>query len=657
MIFDKANGQHRVVIQSVIPQLNDGQYSIKRTLGEVVKVSAQIFTDGHELIQARLCYRTIGEQKWTKIIMKDEGKSVWVASFPIKKLKNHEYTIEAWIDESQGWQRTIELKVYDDQSIEQELKLGIQYLGNAAKHATGKDQQQLLRFMEILDNPDKAVQAKQIVLSKELNQLLLSYSSSQFVTTYPKILLVKVARKKAMFSTWYEFFPRSTSETPFAHGTFKDAEKLLSGIAKMGFDVLYLPPIHPIGETARKGKNNQLNADLDEPGSPWAIGNKEGGHTAVHPQLGTLKDFKQFVKKAKKLGIEIAMDFAIQCSPEHPWVEEHPDWFKKRPDGSIQHAQNPPKEYEDIYPIYFETADWQNLWAALKGVLEFWIDKGVTIFRADNPHLKPFAFWEWCIDEIQKEHPDVLFLAEAFTRPYAMEHLAKVGFSQSYTYFTWKVSKTEIQNYLLELTQGEKREYFRPNFWPTTPDILPYHLHNAHPPAFHQRFFLAALLSASYGIYGAAFHEYENTPNINGAEEYFDSEKYEIKYYKWDKPSPFKKRIAQINQIRRENPALQQTFDLTFVQTNNDQVLAFVKKTADLSNIIFVVINLDPYNKQAAFCQFPYQAIGLSKGDSIQLEELLDNETIVWNQEEHFVELDSDKNLVKIFRVALFNNH
>jgi starch synthase (maltosyl-transferring) len=465
------------------------------------------------------------------------------------------------------------------------------------------------------------------------------------------VLVVEVERKKALFSSWYEFFPRSTAQEPGVHGTFKDSERILPRIARMGFDIVYLPPIHPIGRSFRKGRNNSVTSQPGEPGSPWAIGASEGGHKAINPDLGTMEDFVAFVRKANETGIEIAIDIALQCAPDHPYVKDHPQWFKWRPDGTVQYAENPPKKYQDVLPINFETDDWENLWHELKSIFDFWIGKGVTVFRVDNPHTKPFAFWEWLIREVREEHPEIIFLSEAFTRPRIMERLAKIGFNQSYTYFTWRNTQYELIKYLTELTKTEQREYFRPNFWPNTPDILPEILQNGGEPAFITRVVMAATLSSNYGLYGPVYEFGINTPTALGKEEYLDSEKYEVKLWDWNRETKVSRIITLINQIRKENPALQTTWNIQFGETDNQQLLCYAKVDESGTNRMLMVVNLDPHHVQAGWIKVPIQFLRILPGNAYVVNDLLSGNRYNWHHEWNYVELNPGNLPVHVFRV------
>ncbi len=519
----------------------------------------------------------------------------------------------------------------------------------ASRRATETDAIRLRTYADILRAGGN--EAIQQALSAELAELMYRHSERLFATSYEKQLQVIVDRERARFSTWYELFPRSCAPQPGRHGTFKDLEERLPYVASMHFDVLYLPPIHPIGRAYRKGKNNATTAQPGDPGSPWAIGGPEGGHKAIHPELGTLDDFRHLIRRAAEYGLEIAMDLAFQASPDHPYVKEHPEWFRQRPDGTIQYAENPPKKYQDIYPFDFESEHWRELWQELKSVVQFWIDQGVRIFRVDNPHTKPFAFWEWLIGEIKREHPETIFLSEAFTRPKVMYTLAKLGFTQSYNYFPWRNTKWELTQYFTELTQTEVREYFRPNLWPNTPDILPEYLQFGGPAAHMIRLILAATLGASYGIYGPVFELCENRPLAPGKEEYLDSEKYEIRHWDLERPESLRNLIARVNLIRRENPALQSNDSLRFHPVDNEQIIAYTKTTADRSNQILTVVTLDPHHVQAGWVELPLDVLGIDPHQPYQMHDLLSDRRFLWHGPRNYVELDPHGVPAHIFRV------
>jgi len=631
--------RNRVVIENVQPEIDEGRFPIKRVIGEEVEVAADIFADGHDLPTARLLYRQEDATEWRKAPMSLIGNDRWEGRFSVDRLGVFQYTLEAWVDHFKTWQYDIRKKFEAGQELSVDLLIGGRYLDEGSRRAMGEDAVRLKELAELVKKEGSRERAVSVAVGQEVTQLMRKYPDLTFALRYDRALEVIVERPKALYSTWYERFPRSCSSQPGRHGTFKDCERILPEIAQMGFDVLYLPPIHPIGRTNRKGKNNAPRGTLDDPGSPWAIGAEEGGHKAIHPELGAMEDFKALVSKASEYGIELAMDVAFQCSPDHPYVKDHPEWFRLRPDGTLQYAENPPKKYEDIYPINFESEKWQELWDELKSVVLFWIEKGIRIFRVDNPHTKPFPFWEWLITEVRKDYPEVIFLAEAFTRPKVMNRLAKLGFTQSYTYFTWRSSKKEITEYLTELTQTEQREYFRPNFWPNTPDILPELLQYGGRPAFVIKLILAATLSSNYGIYGPAFELCVNEA-LPGKEEYLNSEKYELKQWDWDRSGNLKQFIARVNRIRRENPALQTTRNLRFFEVDNDHLLFYGKETADGSESIMVVVNLDPYHTQSGWLQIPIHELGITPDQPYLCHDLLSDDKYIWQGEANHVELN-----------------
>ncbi|HZD41186.1 MAG TPA: maltotransferase domain-containing protein, partial [Terriglobales bacterium] len=520
---------------------------------------------------------------------------------------------------------------------------------SAVQRAAGQDQKKLQEFAAALVS--KSPDAAQAALDEELANLMEKYPQRSWPVSYDKELRISVDRSKARFGAWYELFPRSSAKNPAAHGTLQDCEGLLPYVSAMGFDILYLPPIHPIGRSFRKGKNNVLVPEPDDVGSPWAIGASEGGHKAIHPQLGTLDDFRRLVARAKDFDMEIALDIAFQCTPDHPYVREHPEWFRKRPDGSIQYAENPPKKYQDIYPLDFETERWQELWEELKSVVLFWCDQGVRIFRVDNPHTKAFSFWEWCIAAVRKNYPDALFLAEAFTRPKVMYRLAKLGFSQSYTYFAWRNTKWELTQYFTELTQTEVAEFFRPNLWPNTPDILTEYLQFGGRPAFMARAVLAATLGANYGVYGPAFELCEKSPREPGSEEYLDSEKYQIRHWNLDRPDSLKDFIARLNRIRKQNSALQSDRSLRFYPVDNDEIICYSKATRDHSNVILTVVNLDPYHTQSGWLDLPLEQLRLDPLQPFQVHDLLTDARYLWHGSRNYVELNPQIVPAHVFRL------
>jgi starch synthase (maltosyl-transferring) len=607
----------------VKPQVDCGRYPVKRALGDEVLVEADVFTDGHDAVVAQLMFRAVGEGEWQTREMTFHGNDHWSASFRVEQLGRYEYTVRAWTDAFLTWQRDLAKRKEAGQDLSVDFLIGGALSCNPVLKDAAQPAEERYRVAMALKPPPPG-EAR--------------------VKTYERTLAVVVDPVRARFSTWYELFPRSVRGDG-KHASFRDLIAKLDDIREMGFDVLYLPPIHPIGMTERKGKNNTLQAGKDDVGSPWAIGAKEGGHKAVLPQLGTLADFDALVSEAKKRNISVALDIAFQCSPDHPYVREHPEWFRQRPDGTVQYAENPPKKYQDIYPFDFETPQWKSLWEELRSVFEFWIGHGVTVFRVDNPHTKAFEFWEWCIGELKAKHPEVIFLSEAFTRPRVMHKLAKLGFTQSYTYFTWRNTKWELQEYFTQLAQDESREYFRPNVWPNTPDILHEYLQHGGRPAFIVRAVLAATLAANYGMYGPAFELMEATPREPGSEEYLNSEKYEIKRWDTDRADSLRPLITRLNQIRHENAALQSDWSLRFHPTDNDQLLVFSK--AEKSNLILVAVNLDPRVQQAGHVDFDR-----APGDSYALEDLIVSGNYRWHGRRNFIQLNPQTLPAHVFRVT-----
>ena len=628
---DRADAR-RLIVERLQPEIDGGRFPIKRTVGESVSVTVDLFADGHDLIAGVLKYRHVqaGPPRWiesgaepapqsslgalwTEVPLTDLGNDRWGASFAVTAPGEYEYTVEAWIDRFGSWTAGLIAKAEAGQDVTSELLEGAPLAEQTDRHES---------------------------------------------TAYDRILRVIVDPVRARFGAWYEMFPRSCTPDPTRSGTFREAEARLPDIAAMGFDVLYLPPVHPIGRTHRKGPNNSLTSGPGDPGSPWAIGSDEGGHTAIEPGLGTLDDFDRFVDTASHLGLDIALDIALQTSPDHPWVREHPEWFQHRPDGSIKYAENPPKKYQDIYPFDFGSGDRQALWQALRDVFLFWIAHGVKIFRVDNPHTKPFRFWEWCIADIKRAHPDTIFLAEAFTRPKVMRYLAKAGFTQSYTYFTWRNTAGELRDYLTELTRTEVAEYLRPNFFANTPDILHEFLQHGGRAAFEVRFVLAATLGASYGIY-SGFELCEHVAVRPGSEEYLNSEKYEIRPRDWNQPGNLKELIGRVNAIRREHPALQQNATLRFHASNTDAVLWFSKTAAFAEasagqvrrDVVFVAANTTPHAIQHGWVEVPIGELGISPQTSYVVEDLLDGATYTWRGSWNYVRLDPAERMAHIFIV------
>lgn len=666
-VMKPSEGRKRVVIEEVEPQVDCGRYLVKRVLGDTVTVTCAAFGDGHDHVAVQLMYRARGDKRWRTETMKPLGNDLWTGSFVVDKPGEWQYTIQAWIDHFDTWCDDLKKRLAAQpdprqptesvapQDIPLALRSGALLLEEAAKRAKGKDAKHLEEIVSSLRwMADQNAAMYENPITDGIRELAERYPDLRFATKYEKEMGLWVDRERARYSTWYELFPRSTSPNPERHGTLADVAKLLPEIAAMGFDVLYMPPIHPIGMSFRKGKNNSVTAEPGDYGSPWAIGAAEGGHKAIHPLLGTMADFKALVKEAKKNGMELALDIAFQCSPDHPWVKEHPDWFMIRPDGSIQYAENPPKKYQDIYPLNFESADWRGLWEELHSVFTYWIRHGVSIFRVDNPHTKALPFWEWCIAEVHKDHPEVIFLAEAFTRPHVMYGLAKAGFTQSYTYFTWRTEKNELQQYFEEITKPPVTNFFRPNIWPNTPDILHASLQNGGRAAFMQRLILAATLGANYGIYGPAFELCEGRPAKPGSEEYLDSEKYQIR--RWDRSSSdsLASLVTRINLIRRENAALQNDLSLHFHPVDHPQILCYSKSAIQdgKENMILVAINLDPFQEHAGWIELDLRHLGVTHDQPFDVEDLLTGTHYTWNGRSNYVALRPDVMPAHVFRVT-----
>jgi starch synthase (maltosyl-transferring) len=643
--------RQRVVIEGVYPEIDAGRFPVKRTVGDRLRVEADIVADGHEVIAALLLYRREQDAAWRSAPMQPLVNDRWRGEFQVLELGRYVYAIQAWVDRFRTWQRDLKKRVDAGQDVAIEFLVGADLIEEAAQRAVESQARQLADWVEVLQGQGGLQEKFEAAQDPELADLMRQNPDQRFISMYDKNLTVVVDPMKARFSTWYEMFPRSCSPEPGRHGTFKDCEARLPYIAKMGFDVLYLPPVHPIGRTNRKGKNNRPVTEAGDVGSPWAIGAAEGGHKAVHPDLGSLEDFRHFVDRAKEYGLDIALDIAYQGSPDHPYVKEHPRWFRWRPDNTVQYAENPPKKYEDIYPFDFETEDWPGLWEEFKNVILFWLEQGVTIFRVDNPHTKPFHFWEWLITEIKRDHPETIFLSEAFTRPKVMYRLAKLGFTQSYTYFAWRNTKWELTQYFTELTQTEVKEYFRPNLWPNTPDILTEYLQFGGRPAFLVRLALAATLGANYGIYGPPFELCVNQPREPGSEEYLNSEKYEVRYWDLNQPHSLKDFIGRVNRIRRENPALHSDWNLRFFPIDNEQLICYGKFTDDLSNIIVVVVNLNPHHAQGGWLELPLRELGLDPAQPYQVHDLLGDGRFLWQGARNYVELDPRALPAHIFRV------
>ncbi|MFN6379548.1 MAG: alpha-1,4-glucan--maltose-1-phosphate maltosyltransferase [Flavobacteriales bacterium] len=642
--FDKI-GRSRVIIENVTPIVEGGLYPAKRIASEWVPVQADVFTDGHDDVRAVLMYRKKGGRKWNEITMKPIGNDRFEGFFQLEDMGYYEFTVRGFIDHPLSWLHSYKKRLTEQDPKELEVQVQIleNFLFEISRRNT-KAKAACKKALAALATPERLQKAASIEIEEILNQ----YPLEDHVTSFEKTLEIVAHRKRAGFSSWYSFFPRSAAPQGKEHGTLKDCEALLPRIKEMGFDIVYFPPIHPIGHQFRKGKNNTLDTKSGEPGCPYATGNELGGHKAILPELGTLADFKRLIKKMTELDLEIAMDFAIQCSPDHPYVKEHPQWFKWRPDGTVQYAENPPKKYQDVLPLDYENEDWKNMWAELKSILEYWIEQGVKIFRVDNPHTKSFVFWQWCMQEIESKYPEVIFLSEAFTRPRIMENLAKKGFHQSYTYFTWRNSKAELMQYMHDLTATPMKEYFRPNFWPNTHDINPYITQSGHEPQFILRYFLAATLSSNYGIFGPSYELMVNAA-LPGKEEYLDSEKYEVRHWDWNHRNKLMHVIALVNKYRNENAAMHFTNNYTSVHTEHDQIMAWLKVYGD--NRIICVANLDAYNRQSTQIHVPLSLIGKHEGQAYVVHDLLTGEKYTWYGSRNFVDLDPYKLPFHLFRI------
>jgi starch synthase (maltosyl-transferring) len=694
------DGRRRVVIEDVNPQIDAGRHPVCRVAGDEVVVTAAIFADGKDELAARLLFRHSSDRRWSFAPMRATGNDLWSGAFQVDKLGEWRFTLLGWIDHFATWASELKKRIAAQndaanagasagatpnphawlnlesksgaQDVALALRWGVLLINAAAQRARGNDAK---RLFEIAQNfnalADENRSNYDDPCDEELLQLMGNYPDLASATRHELELPVWADRERARFSSWYELFPRSASPIPGQHGTLRDVERQLPEIAAMGFDIVYLPPIHPIGRSFRKGPNNATLAPSNAPGSPWAIGDRaavasmplgaqatgdRGGHKSIHPQLGTFADFDNLVASARSQGVEIALDIAFQCSPDHPWVTEHPDWFTIRPDGTIQYAENPPKKYQDIYPLNFESPDWRGLWEELYSVFEFWIHRGVRVFRVDNPHTKALPFWEWCLNNLRANYPDTIFLAEAFTRPHVMYGLAKRGFTQSYTYFTWRNSKLELQSYLEELTKPPVSDFFRPNLWPNTPDILHKTLQEGGRPAFMHRLILAATLSSSYGIYGPAYELAENAParapsGKTESEEYLDSEKYEIRQRNRNVPDSLVPLITSLNRIRHANRALQSNTSLHFHSVDNPQLICYSKTTPDFENTILVVVNLDSFNEQAGWTNLDLDQIGCSANGSFLVDDLLNEGQYTW-RDRNYVALRPGVQPAHIFRVS-----
>jgi starch synthase (maltosyl-transferring) len=647
----------RPIVEDVRPRVDDGRYDAKGVVGDAVAVHADAFVDGHDLLRVELLHRPVGERTWSRESMAPVGNDSWRGHFTPTKIGRYQFVVQAGVDHFATWLRDLAARIAAGQDISVELLVGADLVRLAAERAKGADRKRLVAFADDLANgfvPDLGQLNVGVLAS------LVTRHSDGPTTTSPTYG-VHVERVRARFSTWYELFPRSASGRRGKHGTFADVVNRLDYLSDLGVDVLYLPPIHPIGTTARKGRNGATKAKRSDVGSPWAIGSGDGGHTAIHPQLGTMSDFHELIAAANGRGIEVSLDIAFQCSPDHPWVSEHPEWFNHRPDGSIRYAENPPKRYEDIYPLDFDTAHWRELWDALRDVVEFWIGHGVTIFRVDNPHTKAFGFWEWLIPTIQADHDGIIFLAEAFTRPKIMKRLAKLGFTQSYTYFAWRTQKWEFEQYLTELTATDVADYFRPNFWPNTPDILTEQLQHGNRQTFITRALLAGTLAANYGIYGPGFELCERAPRSEGSEEYLNSEKYEIRNFNLADPNSIAPFLRQLNAIRHQQSALQHDRTLSFHHMDNDQLIAYSKTsdgialsddaTDEAAAPILVIANLDSEHPQSGCVDLDLDKLGIQSDEPYVVHDLLSGHRYEWKGSRNFVLLDPATTPAHLFRI------
>jgi starch synthase (maltosyl-transferring) len=660
----------RIAIESVSPSVDGGQFAVKRTVGDLVQVEASIFMDGHEKLAASVWWRAVDEDDWHEVRMHALGNDRWAASFPVLRIGRYEFEVEAWRDVFANYRDELGKKSGAGLDVTVELEEGRLMIEAAARHAKAEGLAEAADYLGNLAKSMKPPTARSknkvamtdaeriaALLSEPTADAMRIADARPFSVRSEPVMRIEVDRTAARFSSWYELFPRSQSGDPHRHGTFGDVIKRLPAIQAMGFDTLYFPPIHPIGKKHRKGKNNSLNAGPDEPGSPYAIGSEEGGHDAIHPELGTIEDFRRMRDEAAKYGLELALDFAIQCSPDHPWLKEHPDWFNWRPDGTIKYAENPPKKYQDIVNVdFYAPGAVPDLWIALRDVVLFWVKEGVRVFRVDNPHTKSLPFWEWMIADIRARYPDTIFLSEAFTRPRMMYRLAKLGFTQSYTYFTWRHSKTEFIDYMNELAHTPVQDFFRPHFFVNTPDINPHFLQRSGRPGFLIRAALATTLSGLWGMY-SGFELCEGTP-VPGKEEYLDSEKYEIRAWDWEKPGNIIAEITQLNRLRRENPALQSHLGIRFYPAHDDNILYFAKTTPPTvpgrnlgDNVVLVAINLDPYNVHEATFEVPLWEFGLPDDAVLEVDDLVQGRHLTWHGKYQHIRLDPFSNPYAIWRV------
>jgi starch synthase (maltosyl-transferring) len=648
-------GRIRAVIEGVAPVVDGGRFRAKCIAGEPVQIEAHCFSDGHDKLAVVLRWHASDAPDTYEVDMTAQANDVWTAQFTPPVPGRYRYTVLAWVDHFESWRRELERR-NERADICVALNVGAVLIAAATARAGAEDAQLLtnwaaqLRAMAADHSGLSDVAAMQALgLDPAKGAIVKRYADRRFAASSSFELVAD--RKRAQFSSWYELFPRVAATKEGVHGTFRDVQTRLPYMARMGFDVLYMPPIHPIGRVNRKGVNNALVSAPEDVGSPWAIGSALGGHKDILPELGSLEDFRALLRAARELGIEIALDLAFQCAPDHPYVRAHPDWFRHRPDGTVQYAENPPKKYQDIYPFDFESEDWRGLWDELKSVMDYWIAQGVRIFRVDNPHTKTFAFWEWSIGEVTRVNPDVIFLAEAFTRPKVMHRLAKLGFTQSYTYFTWRTTKHELIEYFTELSHGRGRDYFRPNVWPNTPDILQELLQSGLRSVFAARLILAATLSANYGIYGPAYELMESAAREPGSEEYRDSEKYQLRHWDFERPDSLWPLIARINRIRRDNSALHSDRTLSFCAIDNDQLLAYLKQDSGAGNIIVTVVSLDPHNTQSGWLSLDLEKLGLAPDQPYQVHDLLSDQRYQWRGPHNFVMLDPHRIPAHVFRI------
>jgi starch synthase (maltosyl-transferring) len=646
--------RNRTIITDVKPNLEEGKYYIKRIPGEDVKVSAKIFCDSEDFIRASILFKKENDKQWSEVPMHLVGEDEWEGEFYVTSEGFYLYKIEAWADRLATWFDRFIKKQAKGQHLANDLALGAAMLKAAAKQADKTSAKKLNDWAKQFEKESEYHLAVNTALSNEFKETISRTQLKNHPSTFDKNLKIRVGAPKELFSTWYEMFPRSSSPTPDKHGTFKDCEKLLPRIAGMGFDTLLLPPIFPIGKTNRKGKNNSLVAEEGDVGSPWSVGNENGGHKSINPALGSMADFEKFVKAATKQGIDVALDLGLRCSADHPYVKEHPDWFKRMPDGSLAIDEIPPLYYTDIIEFDFECDDWQNLWNELLSIVLFWAGKGVSIFYVSTPHYKPFHLWKWLIGEVHQQYPHAIFLSGAITRSLVTERLAMSGFNQSLSRFFWKTNKKEIQDYLLEITQSETKEYLHPNFFTNTPDILPSYLASATESLVMLRYALACTLSSNCGIYGPVFELMKNERHPDSKERYFNSEKYQIAHYDWGAQNRITEFISRVNKIRKENSAFHNTFNITFAQTDNDQLLSFVKISVDKSNIVWCIINLDAHHNQSGYVELPKQLLGI-KGHwfNLKVEDLLTGETYHWFSDWNFVELKPAIYPMHILKVSL----